>query len=171
MERLKAQNWFAVYTRPRCEKKVHSRLTAQGIEAYCPLQKTLKQWSDRKKLVSVPLFTSYLFVRIDESQRQQVLNLPGVVGFVFWLNRPAIIKDEEIIKIKEFLEDYPSAELEPLDSGLSVLVAHGPFQNIKGTVVRKKRDKVVLQIEVLGRQIVAQLPQRNLVIASTKTKH
>ncbi len=74
--------WFAIYTRPRWEKKVHILLMQKGIESYCPLNKVRRRWSDRIKLVEEPLFKSYVFVKTDEAGRTPVRMTDGVVNFV-----------------------------------------------------------------------------------------
>jgi len=75
--------WYAVYTRPRWEKKVAGSLTRKKIENYCPFNRVLHQWSDRKKIVLEPLFTSYLFVRISGEEQLAVRQTEGVINFVF----------------------------------------------------------------------------------------
>ena len=59
--------WYVLYTKPRQEKKVTDSLNAIGVEAYCPLVTVIKQWSDRKKKVQIPLINSYVFVNIEWS--------------------------------------------------------------------------------------------------------
>src|SRR4029077_16112 len=97
------KKWFAVYTRPRWEKKVAEILTRKKVENYCPLNKVLRQWSDRKKIVHEPLFTSYVFVRVSESEIMSLKRINGVTNLVYWLGKPAIIRDSEIETIKMFL--------------------------------------------------------------------
>lgn len=90
--------WYAVYTKSRTEKKVALRLKEAGIEAYCPVNKREKQWSDRRKVTEEPLFRSYVFVNIDlEKQSATVRRTLGVVNFVYWLQKPAVIQDDEIL--------------------------------------------------------------------------
>src|SRR5215831_13309437 len=98
--------WYAIYTRQRWEKKVTRLLEEKGIECYCPLNKTVRQWSDRKKVVAEPLFTSYVFVKTIEKMHNEVKGLSGVINLVYWLNKPAVIRDEEIDIIKCFLNEY-----------------------------------------------------------------
>ena len=86
--------WYVLYTKPRWEKKVYQLLMEQGIESYCPLNKTRKKWSDRVKWVEEPLFKSYVFVKIAEDRRTEVRMVNGVVNFVYWLSKPAIVKDK-----------------------------------------------------------------------------
>ena len=97
-------NWYVVYTKPKWEKKVAEQLEKFGIECYCPIIEKVQQWSDRKKKVQVPLFNSYVFVNIEESDRNLVFQSTGVVRYLFWLGKPAIVRDEEIKVIKQWLE-------------------------------------------------------------------
>src|SRR5665213_2110975 len=103
---LDSKKWYAVYTKPRCEKKVADLLVKKNIENYCPLNRVQKQWSDRKKIILEPLFTSYVFVNINSSERLSVQQTYGVLNFVFWLNKPAVIRNEEIDIIKRFLNEH-----------------------------------------------------------------
>ena len=108
------KKWFAVYTRPRCEKKVAEILTRKKIENYCPINKVFRQWSDRKKVVYEPLFTSYVFVRISEREITSLKQSNGIINLVYWLGKPAVIHDSEIevIKINQiiFNDDYKNID-------------------------------------------------------------
>ena len=95
------KNWYVVYTKARNEKKAALLLEKSGIDVYCPTVKEVRQWSDRKKTVEVPLFSSYLFVHLAPKERELVYAAPGVVRYLFWLNRPAIVKDQEIETLKK----------------------------------------------------------------------
>jgi transcription antitermination factor NusG len=95
------KKWYALYTKPRWEKKVHRVLQLKGVESYCPLNKVRKKWSDRIKVIEEPLFKSYLFVRLDEADKTKVRYVDGVLNFVYWNGKPAVVKDEEIVEIKK----------------------------------------------------------------------
>ena len=82
------KKWYAIYVNSRHEKKVASLLESKLVEIFLPLQKKTKQWSDRKKIVLEPLFTSYLFVRIQETEKEKVRETSGVLNFVYWLGKP-----------------------------------------------------------------------------------
>src|SRR6476620_283455 len=103
--------WYAVYTKPRWEKKVAGLFEKRGIEHYCPLNKVVKQWSDRKKTVLEPLFKSYVFVHVAESKRWELLNIPGIINYVTWLGKPARIKESEIATIRKFLKEFDAVEV------------------------------------------------------------
>ena len=102
--------WYAIYTKPRWEKKVHQLLISKGIESYCPLNKVRRKWSDRIKLVEEPLFKSYVFVPTDEKGKTLVRMTKGVINFVYWDGKPAIVKDKEIVAIKRFLDEYENVQ-------------------------------------------------------------
>ena len=99
-------NWYVLYTKPKWEKKVAEQLNEKGIECYCPLIIKVKQWSDRKKKVEVPLFNSYVFVQIEDANRNSVFVSNGVVRYLFWLGKPAIVRDEEIDILKKSLNAF-----------------------------------------------------------------
>jgi transcription antitermination factor NusG len=107
--------WYAIYTRPRWEKKVNTLLLEKSIESYCPLNKVRRKWSDRIKLIEEPLFKSYVFVKIEENQRTNVRMTSGVVNFVYWNGKPAVIKEKEIQTIKRFLDEYQNVEVVKMD--------------------------------------------------------
>lgn len=142
-----AKHWMAIYTKPRSEKKVAERLEKADIEVYCPLQTTLKQWSDRKKKVKIPIFPSYVFVKVDEKGREKVLQDFGVLNFVFWQGRPAVIKEEEIDVIKEHLEESRS-ETEII--GDEITITQGVLSGTKGKIKEIQGNKIILTIESIG---------------------
>lgn len=143
---------MAIYTKPRSEKKVAERLSQAGLEIYCPLETTIRQWSDRKKKVSVPIFPSYVFLRILESDRKYVLMDPGVLNFVFWQGRPAIIRDEEIEAIKTFhsSDEIDSMRIEAYHIGDVVDITSGSFRGMKGLVHEIGKKTVTFLVESLG---------------------
>ena len=96
-------SWHVIYTKPRAEKKVEERLNNFGIEAYCPVKQEVKQWSDRKKKILVPVLPSMVLVNIDEKERNKVFDIPGVVRYMFWLKKHAIVKDGEVASLKSLL--------------------------------------------------------------------
>ena len=122
--------WFVLYTRSNCEKKVSELLTKREIENYCPLNKVYRQWSDRKKIVDMPLFSSYVFVRVLEKELTGLKSLTSnIVNLVYWLGKPAVVKDQEIDNIKFFLNEYSNIKLEKrnVDINEDVLIMRGPF--------------------------------------------
>lgn len=157
--------WFALYTRSRNEKKVHNQLVAQGIESFLPLQKTLKQWSDRKKWVEEPMIRSYVFVKISEREYFDVLNTPGAVRFVFFEGKAAVIPDWQIDAIRHILETGEEFEItdQLLEKGDKVLITRGPFHDIPGELVDfKGKRKVVIRIDHIGHSLLLTISPANL---------
>ena len=97
-------SWNVIYTKSRAEKKVEERLKNIGIEAYCPVRKEVKSWSDRKKTVLVPVLPSMVLVKIDDNKRNEVFDIPGVVRYMFWLKKHAVVRDNEVDSLKLLLE-------------------------------------------------------------------
>ena len=151
-------HWYVLYTKPKNEKKVSETLSLLGIEVYCPLVKSIKIWSDRKKKVTEPLFKSYVFVRLEESQRDSVFEAHGAVRYLFWLGKPAIVRDEEISAIRDFLSETRD-ESKPLvfEHLQKVKIVNGPLKGQKGKYLYNKGNKLVLQVESLGIVVKAEL--------------
>jgi transcription antitermination factor NusG len=146
------KKWHVLYTKPRCEKKVHTLMLARGIESYCPLNKTKRQWSDRVKKVDIPLFTSYTFVCISEAEKAKVKLIPGVVNFVYWLGKPAIVKDAEIEKIRSFTEKHENISLIAADYKVgNVLNIDNPaLGKLEGIITAVSKNKLELTIKSLN---------------------
>ncbi len=161
---MNESKWFAVYTQPRWEKKVAEHLTKRKINNYCPLNKVQRQWSDRKKLVLEPLFNSYVFVYLNEKELMNVLPTPGVINFVYWLGRPAIIRDEEIDTIRLFLSEYQNVTLEKKSVNLNdeVRVISGPLMFRKGNVLEVRNNTVKVALPSLGHTLVAEVRKDNV---------
>ncbi len=158
-------HWFAVYTKPRWEKKVASLLDDNGIENYCPLNRVVKQWSDRKKVILEPLFKSYVFVRVKDSEKWDLKNINGILNFVYWLGKPAKIKDEDIFTIKKFLNEFSDVQIEEV-SGLTVnskvRIKQGLLMNYNGVLVEINGSRAKVRIETMGVQLSANFDKKNL---------
>lgn len=154
--------WYALYTKSRNEKKVADQLEKKGVIVYCPLQEEVRQWSDRKKRIKVPVFRSYVFVHLNDYQEESlhVLETQGAVRFVWWQGKPGVVRDNEIEEIKRFLEDYKGAEISTTDyrPGERIKIAGGPLKEKEGVIVDIQNKKAILSIESLGVNLVAQLP-------------
>lgn len=141
--------WYVLYTKPRGEQKVAAGLTKLGIENYCPTITEVKQWSDRKKKVTTPLFKSYVFVHLPNAQREKVFEVPGVVRYLFWLGKPAVVKEEEIQVIKKWLDSDKVEEVEVshLSPGDQIIISSGEFKGQEAIVskIGKRRLKLILK--------------------------
>lgn len=160
------KKWYALYTKPRWEKKIDGVLVRKGVECWCPLQKIERQWSDRKKIVEEPLFKSYIFVRIDNTERTKVLMTDGILNFVHYLGKPAIIKDDEINTIKKYLDEKDASiyilSQEGFKEETRIKVNHGVFMGNEGTVLRGGKKKIYVKLESLGQVMVVEFPAEYL---------
>ena len=128
------------------------QLAEAGIDCYCPLITQIRQWSDRKKKVEVPLFNSYVFVQLDESERNSVFQSAGVVRYLFWLGKPAIVRHEEIEVIKKWINTSDAADVivENYKIGDAIQLESGPFSAQKAIVQEVTNTHYVLVLESLG---------------------
>lgn len=159
-------HWYAVYTKPRWEKKVAEVLTKHSIENYCPLNKVLRQWHDRKKIVHEPLFTSYVFVKVEESRINELRKFAGVLNLVYWLQKPAIIREEEINVIRKFLDEYSNVQLEKTAVSVNdvVRVIKGPLMEQEGNVLAVRNRTVRISLPSLGYIMVAEVERQNVEV-------
>lgn len=164
------RKWLAVYTRPRWEKKVNQLLSEKGVESYCPLNKVRRKWSDRVKIVEEPLFKSYVFVKVNDEDRSGVRMTSGVINFVYWEGKPAVIKEKEINAIKRFLDEYENVEVQALEVKVNqrVKITTGPLMDQEGQVLEVKHKKAKVAIDSLGYILIASVEKTKL--ASVKTK-
>jgi len=153
-----------VYTKPRWEKKIAAVLDARGIEHYCPLNRIQKQWSDRKKIIYEPLFKGYIFVKVDEARKWDIKQIEGIINYVYWLGKPAKVKEEEIITIRKFLSEFDNVEVTENSIGKStkVQISQGVLMNYKGVVVEVLGNKARVQIDSMGIRLSAILEKKYL---------
>ncbi len=157
--------WYVLYTKPRNEKKVTSLLAERGVEVYCPQREVIKQWSDRKKKVVEPVFTSYIFVSLDNYKEEatEILETPGAVRFLWWAGKPGVVRREEIKAIRDFLDAYKNAEITvEIKEGEKVTVMEGPFKDTKGVVTKVKGNRATLHLNMLGMTLMATLAVQSL---------
>jgi transcription antitermination factor NusG len=145
-------NWYVVQTKPKWEKKVAEQLQKIGITCYCPVTIKIHQYSDRKKKVEVPLFYRYVFVQLSEQERNLVFMSPGAVKYLFWLGRHAIVKDQEISTIKNWLEKGEKAEvaLTQYNVGETIKLNSGLFSNQNAVIKEITNKHFILVLESLG---------------------
>jgi transcription antitermination factor NusG len=142
-------NWYALYTRPRHEKKVYDLLVEKGVEAFLPTVMKMRQWKDRKKKVEMPLFNSYVFVKIDLKDRYYSLQTHGVVRLVAFGGKPAMIPDWQIEQLQQVIKHPETLELEHyLREGDWVQVTAGPFAGVKGRLKEiRGQSRLVINID------------------------
>ena len=152
--------WYALYVKSRNEKKACLRLAENGFTAYVPLLKTLRQWKDRKKMVEVPLFGSYVFVNILPKQFYNVLQVDGVVNFVRLEGQPDPIPDDQIESLKLLLNSSEKFEIsyDSFDLGDEVEVVMGALTGFKGILVNYKgKKRALLKIEAINQTLMVEI--------------
>ena len=145
-------NWYVLYVQSRKEKKVAEMLQEMKVQVCCPHIKEIRQWSDRKKTIESPLFKSYVFVRLQDRERQLVFGVPGVVRYLFWLGKPAVVRDEEIQAIKKWLEEDEVEEitLSKLVPGDELHIKNGILKNQKAVIQEVGKTRIRLVLAGLG---------------------
>jgi len=143
------KSWYALYTRPRAEKQVEKRLVQTGIETFLPLHLTQRCWSDRIKLVEMPLYPSYVFVHTTDHEVRDCLTMQGVAKIVYYNGAPAIIAEREITTVQKFIELTQLKELSySIDE--DVLIACGSLKDISGKIKRIGKKYLLLHLEQIG---------------------
>lgn len=166
-------SWYVVYTRPRWEKKVARTLTEKGVANYCPLNKVMRRWSDRTKTIYEPLFKGYVFVKVSEAEKWNIKAIDGILNYVYWLGKPARVKEEEIDLIRKFLNEFENVEvteysLEPRDE---VVITQGVLMNYKGVILDVLGNRARVRIDSMGIQLSAVFDKKALEpVAKTRKK-
>ncbi len=147
--------WYAVYTKSQFEKKIEEELESKGVEVFLPTIKELRQWTDRKKWVTIPMFKNYLFVNIDFKDRFKVLQCNGVVKIVSFNNKPIAIPDEQINSLKLILKKPDKVKVEPyINIGEEVIVTGGFFKGVRGIITKQLgSNNVVITLESINQSV------------------
>lgn len=146
--------WYVLYTAPRAEKQVAERLSLAGIDNWLPLHRSPRVWSDRVKIVEVPLFSSYVFVNCHEAKLIDLLKIYGVSRIVYYDGKPAVVRPAEIDAIKQFLEE---AACHKLCEGEEVEILRGAMKQVSGRVKKINKKHLFLYIEQLGATVCVKL--------------
>jgi transcription antitermination factor NusG len=149
--------WFAIQTAPRHEKRITNQLTGTGVENYLPVVTQLRQWSDRRRKVDLPLFPCYTFVHIHPSpeQRVKVLQVSGVIGFVGAAGQGIAIPDRQIENIRALLTSSIAFDPYPfLKIGQRVRIRGGSLDGIEGILMRRNGlRRLVISVDSLERSL------------------
>lgn len=154
--------WYAIYTKPRAEKQVHQRLSEAGVECFLPLQKTYRQWSDRKKLIEKPLLSSYVFVKTRPKIFPVVYNVNGVVRFVSFEGHPVAIPQKQIDNLRLLINSDAEIEVstERFAQGDSVEVVSGALIGLTGELIKMgTRNRFVVRIDKLEQNLILKIPR------------
>lgn len=150
-------SWFAIQTYARHEKRVASQLILKGVDHYLPVVSRYSQWSDRRKLVDLPLFPCYLFVHIVPSSecRIQILQVAGVIAFVGSGSHPAPIPDNQIEDVRTLIQSKVALDPYPfLKIGQRVRIRGGSLDGIEGILVRRNgARRLIISVDSLERSL------------------
>ena len=149
-----SKKWFVLCTKPRNELKVTERLTRIGVEVYTPTKIEVRQWSDRKKKILVPLLPSMVLVQLLEKEVEVVFNVPGAVRFLFEHGKRASVSNEEVLAMKRYLETVVQKESKRLAVGDLVKV---PLLEQEAILLSIKGKKCLAQLQKLGAIVSFQL--------------
>lgn len=163
---LKQKLWHVVYTRSRCEKKVHDELTIKNIECFLPLQKKLRQWKDRKKWVEIPLISGYCFVHISRAEYDKVLNTNNVVCYITFEGRAAIVPEIQIDSLKQMLSQNVfeiTVSQENFEPGKKVEIIEGSMIGLRGELVESRgKNKFLLRLTQINSIFTVEIPASKL---------
>jgi len=152
------KKWFVIITKVNQEIRVMQQLKEINISCFCPTVNFVKQYSDRKKKILKPLIPSYVFVFIENQRRNDVFAIMGVVRYMFWLGKPAIVGDKEIELMKQYLNGkYQEVSSSNFTKGQLHKISKGMFAGKIGRVVEIQKNKIRLQLESLGMVVVLRL--------------
>lgn len=161
------RQWFAVWTRSRQEKVAAAMLETAGVQHYLPLKSELRQWSDRKQTVTVPLFSGYLFVRLNKKadNRCNILNTPGVAGFVGNSTGPLPIPDHQIEEIRTVLTQRLECSVLPLlEEGQRVRVLRGPLTGVEGFLLpSNSASRLLISIQMIHKTLAVSVSREDVV--------
>jgi len=143
-------SWNVIYTKSRSEKKVEERLKNIGIEAYCPVRTEVKFWSDRKKSILVPVLPSMVLVKIDKNNRNQVFDIPGVVRYMFWLKKHAVVRDSEVDSLKLLLKSNNIIEQNVASYNVGDEIKISSFEDQLGIIKKISKNQIWVVLKQLG---------------------
>jgi transcription antitermination factor NusG len=158
--------WYALQTKARHEKAVSSYLRLQGIEEFLPLYKSRREWSDRVRVVELPLFGGYIFCRLDRKSIASVLNAPGVIHVLSYGTEPAPVPDGEIEAIRRLLEcELPAIPCPYMRTGAAVRIRDGAMKGMEGRLERiKNHCRVVLSVNLLQRSVAIEVDPESVEV-------
>lgn len=164
----KRSNWYVAYTYPQTERKIDLKLRQMGISSFLPMHTVIRQWSDRKKKLEVPLFPNYIFINSLPHERFNALHIKEIVRFVSFEGVPAVVSDEIVESLKKILNGDIEVSAEIMYSeGEKVKIRDGRFAGAEGTMIRRNgKTRLLIQIEALHTQISVEVSAGNVEIIS-----
>ncbi len=158
--------WHALTVRSRHERIAAQSLRSRGLEEFLPLYRSKRAWSDRTKVIDVPLFPGYVFCRFSERERLLAISSPGVTSVVGFGGQDAVVEEQELESVRRMLAAGLAVEPWPyVQAGHAVEVCAGPLSGLRGTVIREKGLwRLIVNVEILQRSVATEL-ERDMVQA------
>ena len=151
-------NWYVLHTKPRSEKKVEEKLLSLGINAFCPTRSEIRLWKDRKKRIQVPLLPSMVLVNIDTKEINRVFESSGVIRYMFWLGKRAVVRQSEVDILKKYLKgDYNILDSKSLDIKVGDNISLSSFNNEKGIINRVSNNNIWIYLKSIGYSVKLKL--------------
>ena len=156
--------WHAVYTKPNCEKKVAEILTRRKIVNYCPLSRVSRLGRESKKVYEIPLFSSYVFVKVSEIQYPKLRQVHGIINFLYWMGKPVTIKESDVNMIRHFLDQHINVKVEETGVGINdtLSIVNGSLMEQDRDVIAIKNKKATIGLPSLGYKIVGEFETSNV---------
>jgi transcription antitermination factor NusG len=153
------QEWYAVYTKSRHEKVAEINLKNRGVMTFLPLREVVSRWKDRNKTINIPLFPSYVFVKIGFMDIHKVIYAKGVLKVVGCNGTPVPVPTEQVESIRTLIQSKLKYDPYPyLDRGREVLIKSGPLQGIIGKIMEKRsKHKIVLSIDLIKKAVSVEI--------------
>jgi transcription antitermination factor NusG len=160
--------WFALQTKSHHEKTSAVALRNRGYEEFLPVYYSRHRWSDRVKVLSLPLFPGYVFCRFAPTQQSLVLDTPGVYGIVSVGRTPAPIDEDEVAALQTMIHSHAAAEPWPfLHAGDNVRIEEGPLRGLQGILIQtKQQHRIVLSVTLLQRSVAVEVDRSWVELAT-----
>lgn len=160
LDHSNSKRWYVFYTYPKFERKVHEYLLKDNYESFLPMHWVVRQWSDRKKRLEVPLFPNYIFIKIERNKIFEVLQTPKLISCVTFNKIPAFLKQKEVESIKQIVQnEYPFEVSTNLNIGDSVVITEGALTGMEGILVEERGNhRFALKIESLQQSVIVNVP-------------
>ena len=163
------KKWYVFYTYPKFERKIHEYLKQENYESFLPLHWVIRQWSDRRKRLQVPLFPNYIFVNIEQNKIFEVLKTPKLINSVTFNRMPAFLKQKEVDSIKQLVKnEYPFEVCCNLKIGDLAVITEGALTGMEGVLVEERGGRrFAIRIESLQQSVLINVPSDYLEFAET----
>jgi transcription antitermination factor NusG len=148
---VQMRNWHVIYCKANTEKSTACKLTEKGFKVYCPTQVQVRQWSDRKKKVEVPVLPSMILIKINDKQRNAVFEVPQVHRYLFFNRKLAVVREEEVATLQHYLSgEHKKVSVTSLQEGDEMDMDDLGFKGKRGVIKKLSKNQCWIHLESLG---------------------